>query len=165
MNINKKLQSLKLSGFNVRYDSLSINWLGNVVEIDHLLLEKNAYDTACIYPEFISVGKVRAEGFRLFPLVFRNILSFEHIDLLESHVVMRQNSLLKLDSASQRENEFTLWADEVFIKSADFEYTDSLQCKMITGIKGDLTIEGLKMDSHIDKPFHYTADLLTMNSA
>ncbi|MEX2231553.1 MAG: hypothetical protein WD824_05300 [Cyclobacteriaceae bacterium] len=163
--INKKLQSLKVSGFNVRYDSLSIQWFRNVVEIEHLLLEKNPYDTACVYPEFIAVDKVRAEGFHLFPLIFRNILSFESLYLDGSRIVMRQNSLLTMDSTSQRENEFTLSVDRVFIGSADFTYTDSVHCKMITGFKSNLTIEGLKMDFHVDQPFGYQAERLIMDSA
>ena len=65
--IHKKILSMEISGFNVRYDSLSVDWLDNVIEINGLILEKNAYDTTCIYPEFIAVKKVRAEGLRSGP--------------------------------------------------------------------------------------------------
>ena len=165
LSINKKIQSLELSGFNVRYDSISIDWIRNTIEIDRLLLEKNPYDTACVYPEFIAVEKVRAEGFRLFPLIFRNILSFESLFLDRPRVIMRQNSLLKLDSTSQRENEFTVRIDKVLFKDGDFTYTDSVHCKMITGFKSDLSIDELEMDFHVDRPFEYHAKWLTLDSS
>src|SRR5687768_9662592 len=72
VSLQKRIQSLNLSGFNVRYDSISVDWFANTVEIDNLLLEKNAYDTTCVYPEFIAVRKVRAEGIGLYHLIFRN---------------------------------------------------------------------------------------------
>src|SRR5687768_7508139 len=59
--IVEKIQSLKSAGYHVRYDSLSFNWRTNVIEVHRLLLEKNAYDTACISPEFVSIGKIRGE--------------------------------------------------------------------------------------------------------
>jgi hypothetical protein len=163
--LNKRIQSLKLRGLNLHYDSLSIQWFRNVVEIDHLVLEKNAYDTSCVYPEFIAVGKVRAEGFRLLPLIFRNIVSFERVYLDEARIVMRQNSLLWLDSTSQRENEFTLRVDELHMKAAEFTYTDSVECKMIKGIKTHLTLSDLELEFHPDRPFEYNAESLTLDSA
>ncbi len=163
--ISEKLDSLKVSGFVITYDSLSVNWRKNVIEIDAFLLEKNAYDTACLYPEFIKVGKVRAVGLRLIPLIFRSVLSFEKVYLDEPHFVMRQNSLLKLDSASQRKNEFTLRIDQVLMKAAHIEYTDSLGCDNLLRFKGDLSLQGLAVDFHPGKPFVYTASRLGLDSS
>ena len=36
--IHKKILSMEISGFNVRYDSLSVDWLDNVIEINGLIL-------------------------------------------------------------------------------------------------------------------------------
>lgn len=162
--INEKFQSLKLSGFNVKYDSISIDWRKNVIEIDHLVLEKNAYDTSCIYPEFISVGKIRAEGFRLMPLLLQNKLSFESVHLEKPHLVIREKSLLIVDSATQRENEFTLTIDKVFLTSAHIEYTDSINCELITDFQSHLTLAALKMDFHLNEPFLFTVNILTLDS-
>ena len=165
LSINKKIQSLNLSGFNVRYDSLSVDWRGNTIEIFGLLLEKNAYDTTCIYPEFISVGKVRAEGMRLFPLIFHNVLDFSALYLETPRIVLRENSLLKLDSAAQRENEFTLKTDMVHIHDAEFEFTDSVTCKPVTGISGNASLRALEMEFRADRPFRYTAETLVLDSS
>jgi hypothetical protein len=165
VSIQQKIQALKLSGFNIRYDSLSIDWLGNVIEIDQLLLEKDPYDTMCVYPEFIKVGKARAEGLGLFSLIFRDVLTFDYVYLDGARIIMRENSLLKLDSAAQRENEFTLRIDHVLLRSIDFTYTDSLHCEVISAFKSDVTIDKLEMDFHLEKPLSYQARRLIIDSA
>ena len=160
--INRKVESLKLSGFNVHYDSLSVDWKRNLIDIYGVLLEKNAYDTACIYPEFISVAKVRAEGIRLFPLLLNNVLDFEDLFLDSARVVMRENSLFELDSAAKRENQFTLKTDRVIIHAADLQYTDSLRCEVIAALQSNFRLEGLQMEFRIDEPFAYSVEKLTL---
>lgn len=165
ISLHQKIQSLDLSGFNIRYDSISVDWIGNVVEIDNLILEKNAYDTTCIYPEFISVGKVHAEGIGLFRLIFRNELSIRSVRLEKLRVLVRENSLLQLDSAAKKKNnEFGLDVDNVFISSAEFTYLDSARCELLTGLKSDISIRGLVMDFRVDKPFKYEAVSVTLDS-
>lgn len=165
VSLQKRIQSLNLSGFNVRYDSISVDWIGNSIQIDNLLLEKNAYDTTCVYPEFISAGSVRAEGIGLFQLIFRNKLSIETVQLEKLRVILREHSLMQLDSATQRENEFSLEVDDVSIRYAELTYVDSAQCKTITTIKSHIAVTSLELDFHIDKPFRYQAHLLTFDSA
>jgi hypothetical protein len=162
--IDKKLQALESSGFNVHYDSLSVNWKTNVIEIRQLLLEKRSNDTSCLHPEFISVGKIRANGFRLFPVIFRNVLSFDNFYVEGLKVVMRENSQLMRDSSLGRGNDFTLNIDRSFIESAEFIYTDSVNCKKITAIKSDLTIEGLVLELNADESFQYHISNLSFNS-
>ena len=163
-SIDKRIQSLNLAGFNVRYDSLSINWLRNSIEIDNLLLEKNAYDTTCLHPEFISIGKVRGDGVGLVKLIFQNVLSLENLYLNEPRIVMRQHSLLKLDSATQRANEFSLKIKRVYVRGADFSYTDSIRCDIITSLRSNLTLSELEMDFHPDQPFRYAVKEFTVDS-
>ena len=164
-SIEDRLQSLKVSGFNVSYDSISVNWPQNVIVVENLVLEKNAYDTTCIYPEFISVSRIRAEGFRLFPLIFKNKLSFESMHLETPHIVMRDDSQLIVDSATQRVNEFTLSIDHVVLKSAHFEYTDTLNCELINSLKTDLAIDGLEMDFHVKTPFIFAMEFARLDSS
>lgn len=162
VSIQQRLTSLSLSGFNVHYDSLSVDWWDNVIKVDNLVLEKDAYDTTCIYPEFISVKRVRAEGIGLLQLVFRNRLSLESIYLDGSRVVLRENSLLKLDSTTQKDQEFSLAVEHVHLRAAHLTYTDSAHCDIITAVQGDISIAGLKMDFETDRPFNYGAEILTL---
>jgi len=163
--INRKIESLKVSGFNVKYDSLSVDWKKNIVEIHGLLLDKNPYDTACVNPEFISIAKVRADGIRLFPLILSNTLDFEELYLETPRVAMRENSMFRLDSAAQREIEFVLKVDRVLIKEANLQYTDSLDCEVITALQSNISIDGLQMEFRIDKKFEYTADKVMLDSS
>lgn len=165
VSIQKRLTSLKVSGFNVRYDSLSVDWWDNVIKVANLVMEKDAYDTTCTYPEFISVGLVRAEGIGLLQLIFRNTLSLESLYLDEPHVVLRENSLFKVDSASEKENEFTLLADHVHIREGNFTYTDSAACNVVAAVKTDLSLAGLMLDFDGDGQLKYGAEILTMEAA
>ena len=162
--ISQKIDSLKVSGYVITYDSLSVNWRKNTIEIDQLLLEKNAYDTSCIFPEFIKIAKVRAVGLRLLPLIFRSVLSFDKLELDGAHIALRQNSQLKPDSASRRQNEFKLRIDDLLMTSAQIEYTDSLACESILAFNSDVAIRNLAMDFRADKPLAYSASALALDS-
>ena len=165
VSIQKRLTSLTVSGLNVRYDSLSVDWWDNVIKVQNLVLEKNAYDTTCTYPEFISVDLVRAEGIRLLQLIFRNTLSVESIYLDAPHIVLRGKSLFELDSASEKENEFTLLADHVHVREGNFTYTDSAACQVVSEVTMDLSVAGLMLDFHVDGRLKYEAEILTMDDA
>ena len=164
LSLQKKIDALKLSGFNIKYDSLSISWHQNVIQVHGLLLEKNVYDTTCLYPEFIAVAQVRAEGIRLFPLLFDNVLDFEVLYLDTPRAIIRQNSLLKLDSAAQRENEFTLKVEKILLRAADLQYTDSAACRLITGIGSNVNVGGLMLDFRADNPLEYSIASLTLDN-
>src|SRR5687768_10536352 len=60
--LQAKIERLNKTGLNIRYDSISINWRSNYLRIDALVIEKDAYDTTCIYPEYISAQAVEVEG-------------------------------------------------------------------------------------------------------
>ena len=165
VSIQRRLTSLSFSGFNVHYDSLTVDWWRNIIKVDNLVLERDAYDTTCIYPEYISVKRVRVEDIGLLNLIFQNTLNVESIFLDGPKVVLRQESLLKLDSAGEKDQEFALVADHVLIRGADFTYTDSIECKIITGLNSDLSIAGLRMNFQANHPFEYEADIVTFNKA
>lgn len=162
--IDEKLHALESSGFKVHYESLSLNWRTNVIEINQLLLEKESGDTSCANPEFISLGKIRAEGFRLIPIIFQDILSFDNLYLEGLKVVMYESSQLKPDTSSQREKDFTLNIERSFIKSIDFTYADSLTCQKIAELKSDMTINGLVLELKTDRTFEYQITSVLLDS-
>jgi hypothetical protein len=106
---------------------------------------------------------VRAKGIRLLPLIFNSVLDFEELYLDSARIVIRENSLFKLDSAAKRESEFSVKTDKVFIQSAELQYTDSLHCQIITVLHTNLSLEGLDMEFRIDKPFAYSAKKLILD--
>lgn len=165
MSLQQRIESLNLSGLNIHYDSIRVDWIRNVIEIDKLLLEKDLYDTTCIYPEFISVAKVRAEGIALLPLIFRKVLSIDRLYLDSSRMVLRENALFHLDSTTQRKNEFTLKVDQLIMSAADYVYTDSARCQVLTSFKSDMTLTNLHLDFHVSKPLEYDATSISFESS
>ena len=161
--IDKRLHAVESSGIKSHYASLSFDWRRNVIEINQLLLEKDATDTASIYQEFISIGKIRAEGLNLFPLIFGDILSFDDLFLEELRIVMGQNFQLKTSSSSEQENDFTVRVARTHVALADFTYTDSLRSRKLSGIRSNLTIDGLALEFLADKPFAYQVNWLSLD--
>lgn len=155
VNIHEQIQSLKLSGLNIRYDTIRVDWLSNVIEIDRLVFEQDSYDTTCAYPEHISIGKVRAEGLGLIRLIFKRILTLDALHLDSPRLVMRRNSQLNLDSSGQRKNEFTLEIDRLFLRAVEITYTDSAHCETIANATTHLAATGLTMNFQVDRPLTY----------
>jgi hypothetical protein len=164
IGLDKKIDSLRVSGLTITYDSISVDWMKNVIEINGVLVQRNAYDTTCIYPEFIRIGTVRATGMRLFPLVLRSMFSIKELHLDDAHMVMRPNSLFRLDSASMKRNEFAFRADRISVKSAHVEYLDSATCERIIGFKTDFLADAVSMDFGAGHPMAWQAGRMRFDS-
>jgi len=164
VKVQDRIQSLNISGFSVRFDSIRVDWIRNVIEIDRLVLEKDVYDTTCVYPEFISVPQIRAKGVSLLQLIFRNTLSLKSIQLERPRAVIRQNSFVKSDTAFREKNEFTLKVDNLYIRSADLTYTDSASCETISGVQTNVTLTALHFEAQRDTPLAYAAETLVFDS-
>src|SRR5687767_11156664 len=67
--IQQKIQAMNETDFNIRYDSIYVNWTSNNIRVENLVIEKDAYDTTCIYPEFISAKTVEVQGLSLYSIV------------------------------------------------------------------------------------------------
>ena len=162
--VQQKLEALNKGEFHVQYDSIYIDWRKNIIVIDNLNLKKDAYDTTCIYPEFISAGQVRIEGFRLLKFVFKSNLSFESVHIQDPHIVLREHSNMFLDSASRRDNEFTISIDHILLSSAHLEFTDSASCKLITDFKSDISASTVDLGFHVGQPFLFKVGNLRFDS-
>lgn len=168
--LHEKVRSLNKTDLNIRYDSIYIDWRRNLILVDKLVVEKDAYDTTCAYPEFISVEKVRIEGFSILSFLFRKKLSFENVSLMKPHIVMRQASRLLQDSSGGndssrgKENGFRLAIDAVHLYGAHFEYTDSAACKPVTDVKSTLHGLYLAFDAQPGKPPKYSLQAVQLDS-
>lgn len=162
--LHEKVRSLNKTDLNIRYDSVYIDWRRNLVTVDKLVIEKDAYDTTCAYPEFISVEKVRMEGFSMLSYLFRKKVSFESVSMMRPHIVMRQASRLLQDSARRKENGFRLAIDAVHLYDAHFEYTDSAACKPVTDVKATLHALSLAVDAQAGKSPKFSLQAIQLDS-
>lgn len=162
--LHEKVRSLNKTDLNIRYDSIYIDWRRNLILVDKLVVEKDAYDTTCAYPEFISVEKVRIEGFSLLSYLFRKKLSFESVSLMRPHIVVRQASRLLQDSSRGKENGFRLAIDAVHLYGAHVEYTDSAACKPLTDFKSTLHALALAVDAQAGKPPKFSLQAIQLDS-
>jgi hypothetical protein len=163
-NLNARIDSLKVSGLIITYDTLIVDWRKNAFELRQVVVEKNAYDTTCTYPEFVKIERVRAQGLRLLPLLFEHALSFESVLLEGPHVVMRPNSLFRADPATRKKNPFSFRADNITMKSAHLAYLDSAECETRLGMKGDLSLQDLTLNFTSGKPLEWDMATMTFDS-
>jgi hypothetical protein len=163
--LEEKIQQLNKSDFNIQYDSIHFNWKKNIVVIEELVIEKDAYDTTCLYPEFISADEVRLEGFSLLTFLLKRKAAFETITFTEPHIVVRQQSKLLPDSVQQRENEFTVAVEKLNLISAHIEYTGRTACQVITDIKSTVTVTDITLDFYAHKPLGLTIRKILCDSS
>jgi hypothetical protein len=163
--VENKLRALDdKTDYEIRYDSIYIDWRRNLITIDHLTIQKDAYDTTCVYPEFISAQQVRIEGLGLWNFIVRKKLSIESVHIYKPHIVVREHSRLLPDTVTQRENEFTLTIENVRLAEAHLEFTDSASCRLITDFKSDINASLLAMDFHARKPLKFALAELLLDS-
>ncbi len=165
VRINDRIQALNLSGFNIRYEAMRVNWRSSGIEIDNVVVERDAYDTTCVYPEFIAVDRVRAEGIGLLRLIFRNVLSLDAVYLDTVRAVIREHSRLKPDETAQQDNEFALEVARTYLRNADITYTDSAECQTLAGLTGSLSLTKMRLDFHSGEPMSYTAETAVLDHA
>src|SRR5690606_12079855 len=123
--IDERLASLQLSGFNVRYDSIQVDWIKGVVRIDRLVLEKDPYDTTCLQPEFITADKVQAEGVGLVRLVLNKTLTLDRLTILNPHLHLRDGRIFA-DSARRKQKAFTIHVEELGVTGARYTQLDTM---------------------------------------
>lgn len=156
-NILNKIEALNKSDIKIHYDTLYHDWARNILTFEKVVIGKDAYDTTCVYPEFIACQKVTVKGLGLLSLIFQNELSIDEVLLFKPHLVIRQNSeLLLLDSASRKENEFEVYIKNIRLDSLRMEFTDSLHCSLITGVKSSALVRDLNLSFHADRPAEYS---------
>src|SRR5690606_39004924 len=128
--ITQKIESLKSEDVEVHYEDISFNWRRNVIEIRRFSLEKTRADTSCIQPDFIFVERIRGEGFRLLPLLFNNVLSFEAIHVDEPRIAIRSGEPLirRASSGEKARKDMTLRIDHTYFTAASFTYRHSAMC-------------------------------------
>lgn len=163
-SLHEKLDALNDSPFNVRYDSIYMRWGENLIVIDKLVVSKKAYDTACVYPEFISVHQVQIRGFHLFKLLLNRELNIKEVTLEQPHIIVRNKSQMLTDSSSTPDNQFSLVIDRLKINSAHLEYTDSASCEVKNEFFTTAAINGFNLEKQAGKSPDFTFSTLQLDS-
>jgi hypothetical protein len=156
-NLLDKIEALNKSAINIHYDTIYLDWKRNLLTIEKLVIEKDAYDTTCVYPEFISCRKVTVKGLGVLSLIFQNELNIETVSLFKPHWVVHENSaLLQLDSSSRKAAEFELYIKDIRIDSMRVEFMDSTNCAIKTAMRTNASIHDLNLTTHADRKMDFS---------
>ncbi|HEY0655380.1 MAG TPA: DUF748 domain-containing protein [Chryseosolibacter sp.] len=147
-----RIEALNKSEIKIHYDTIFVDWKRNVLTIEKLVIEKDAYDTTCIYPEFISCGRVTIKGLGLLSLIFRNEIDIDQISLINPHWVIHEKSeLLALDSMSRKAAEFEFYVKRVAIDSMRIEFLDSTECAIKSRVRTNAFLRDLNVSVQPDR--------------
>lgn len=162
--LGQRIETLQISGYNVTYADIKVDWLRGWVEIEQVVLDKNPHDTTCLQPEFISAEKVRAEGVGLISLLLNKTLSLDVLTIENPHVHLRDGKLFSSAETSDQKP-FTLGVDKLNISGARYTHIDSVGCMVAREVTGDITARGLALKFDPDEPFTYQTEAITITDA
>lgn len=162
--LENQLQALHDSGYDVKYDSITIDWEKNIVAVYRLSIKRDLDSAFCKSPNFISAKRITAQGFKLMPLLFKKHLSFNTIELDSPNIVLHQNFFEKSTSAKKERREFTIKIDRLKLPDINFAYYDSVTCKPRTTISTNAVIEDFILAFYKDRPPFYNITSLQADS-
>src|SRR5690606_30594694 len=164
LELKNRIQSTNFNGFQIKFDSMRIDWLEKAIDIDNLTLSRAVPDSTCLRPEHMFVGNIRAEGIGLTRLILKKALSVDAIRFDTLRVVLNQASQLLPDSAAEGDSEFKLLSDVIDIRHIDLLYADSASCDTIVAARSHLLVRSLNVDFSTDKPLLHTFSSIRLDS-
>jgi hypothetical protein len=165
VKITEKIREMNHTGFRVRYDTMFINWKKNEVIIEKLLIQKDVYDTTCVDTEFISIPKLYIRGLGVVTAILRHEIDIHEVELIEPHLVWRNNTTLKNDSSSTDSKPMPLRIGELIARNFKLEYVDSATCELITGVTSDLQATGFFLDLSDSAKAEWNAEKLRIGKS
>ncbi|HEY0742975.1 MAG TPA: hypothetical protein VGD40_16010 [Chryseosolibacter sp.] len=162
-NLLDKIEQLNKSSLKIHYDTIYLDWKRNILTIEKLVVEKDAYDTTCLYPEFLSCQKLTVDGLGVLSLIFQNELHIDEVTLFKPHAVIHEKSELFLDSASRKETEFDVYIERITIDSLRMEMTDSAKCSLVTGLRSSGSLHDLNIAMRPDRPLDFSFSEIKTN--
>jgi hypothetical protein len=144
--IAAQIQLLNNSGLYIRYDTAYINWRQNEITLENFTLQKNPYDTACIFPEHFSASKILISDLGIITLIFSKELDIEKITIENPRMAFRRNTTFPSDSSKEKKINLQLRVGLLRAQNLLIDYTDTMKCDILSTLKSDLEVSGLRLD-------------------
>jgi hypothetical protein len=153
--LEDQLYGLRDSGYIVNYDSINVDWKKGSITVYRLNVKRDLDSALCSQDDFIAADMIRAEGFRLTPLLLNKRLSFEAIIFDSSQIVLHQSFFKKANAEKRDRREFSIRIDELKLPSLHLTYYDSMDCKPHAVLRSNFAVTDFELAFHSDKPAHY----------
>jgi len=153
--LEAQLYALRDSGYIVRYDSIAVDTRKNEVTVHRLSVKRGLDSALCASTDFFSAHFVKAQGFRLLPLILKNRLKFATIEIDSPRIVLYENFFSDTVSEKKERREFSISVDQVKLPNLNFSYHDSSACQPNTTYTSNAIIEDLILAFYKDRPAYY----------
>jgi hypothetical protein len=158
-----QIYKLRDSGYIVSYDSITINYKKNSVQVDNLYVKSAADTGKCHQSDFLFARKVRAQGLDIMTLLLKRHLSFNSILVDSSFFVINENFLRK-DSTKRERKEFTIMVDNIKFPSLNFRYYNSGNCRTGSTFNGNVVVRDFSLSIYEDRPLFADASYIGVDS-
>ena len=149
--LEEQIHKLRDAGYIVSYDSITLDWQENAVEVFSLSVKHDLDSALCEKTDFISAKHIKAGGFRIIPLLLRSRLSFGSI-VLDSPKVVINERLIKEDSVTRKRKEFTIVVDDLKLPDLYLVIYDSKSCRTGSTYYANASVNDFKLAFYEDRP-------------
>jgi hypothetical protein len=162
--IENQLFALKDAGYTVKYDSIIVDTKRNEVNIHRLVIKRSLDSVQCSTTDFFTARFIKAEGFRIMPLIFKKKLSFESITLDSSQLVMHPAFFKKEGEDETDGTEFSIFVHNVKLPHLKFIYLDSAACTSNTTVTSSAEIRDFVLSFYKDQNPYFNITSLATDS-
>lgn len=158
----ERIKALNEGDIHVHYDSVYLDWKRNIFTIENLVVERDAYDTTCVSPEFASAKRVEVRGLGFLSLLMRKEVNVTELHITNPHIVIRKNSGLLRDSAAKKVSAFKVYLEKIVIDSMKVEIMDSV-CHLSYGIRSHIELNDLDLTINPKRSPDFSFGNLSLN--
>jgi hypothetical protein len=161
--LEERLHALRDLGYVVDYDSIRVDTEQNRVDVYRLTIKRDLDSALCATTDFFSASLIRAEGFRIMPLILKKQLRFRSLELDSPRMVLYENFFNKpVKDEKGKRNEFSIVVDHIKLPHINFSYVDSSSCNPNSTYTSNAAIEDFVLSFYEDRPPYF--DITSFNA-
>jgi hypothetical protein len=162
--VEQQLHALRDSGYIVRYDSITVDAKKNIVSVYRLSIKRDLDTTLCTTTDFFSAYFIKAEGFKILPLLLKRKLSFESIQVDSPKIVLYKNFFSSRPKEKTEGGEFAINIDRIKLPHVNFSFYDSANCKPNLKLTSNASVQDFVLSFYKDRAPFYNISTFTADS-
>jgi hypothetical protein len=163
--IEDQLHALRDSGYIVKYDSITVDPQKNTVSVYKLTIRRDLDTTLCTSTDFFSAYFIKAEGFKILPLLLKRRLSFKSIHIDSPKIVLYKNFFAEREEPAKKDRkEFSISVENIKLPHVNFTYHDSSSCVPSIIFKSNAGVRDFILSFYKDRPAYYNITAVSTDS-
>jgi hypothetical protein len=163
--VEDQLHALRDSGYIVKYDSITVDPQKNTVSVYKLTIRRDLDTTLCTSTDFFSAYFIKAEGFKILPLLLKRRLSFKSIHIDSPKIVLYKNFFTASKEPEKKDRkEFSFSVENIKMPHVNFTYHDSSSCTPSVIFKSNAGVRDFVLAFYKDRPAYFNITSVSADS-